>query len=95
MDGVIVSINRAYLVKGTRATRYFLSGHAQREIVAFDRGGGFSAGVYELNAPRKGARLGDRVDREHEAMNISDSHQAKGIRMYHHTEGIRTSLSAR
>jgi hypothetical protein len=96
LDGVIVSVGRAYLVKGTRATRYTMSQHAQREIIAFDRGGGFSAGAYTLNTPKAGARLGDRVERVHEAGNLDVAHKAKGVRRtYQYTEGIRTVLGGR
>jgi hypothetical protein len=57
LDGVIVSRTMAYLIKGDEAIRYSLPESASREIVSFDRGGGFEPGSYELNKPDR--KLGD------------------------------------
>lgn len=58
LDGAIVSINRAYLVKGNEATRYDVRAAISREIVALDRGGDFASGHYTLHAIPKQSRLG-------------------------------------
>lgn len=57
VDGVIMSISTAYLVKGTTATRYYVPRRTQREIVAFDRGGHFEPGTYYLTNPTR--KLGE------------------------------------
>ena len=87
MDGVIVSIGRAYLIKGKRATRYFMSQSAAREVVSFDRGSAFAPGAYTLIAPHKGNRLGDR-----QRPKRGPQKAASKRRKYHFTEGIRTVL---
>ena len=51
LDGVLISRSRAYLVKDGVATRYDLSMAAQKEVVSFDRGGGFDQGEYDLLKP--------------------------------------------
>ena len=57
LDGVIISINRAYLVKGKKARRFDLPPSVSREVVSFDRGAGFEAGEYELSRVAPGNRL--------------------------------------
>jgi hypothetical protein len=52
LDGAIVSMGTAYLVKGTHATRYAVPHVVSREIVSFDRGSGFAPGLYTLNRPQ-------------------------------------------
>lgn len=49
LDAVIVSMSRVYLIKNTVATRYEFPPSVAREIVSFDRGGGFGVGTYALN----------------------------------------------
>ena len=57
LDGVIVSIKMAYLIKGKQAIRYGLPESASREIVSFDRKGGFEPGEYRLDVPSPSQRL--------------------------------------
>lgn len=47
-DGAIISMARAYLVKGNVATRYQVPQAVQREIVSFDRHADFAPGEYVL-----------------------------------------------
>jgi hypothetical protein len=47
-DGAIISMARAYLVKGNVATRYAVPQAVQREIVSFDRHADFAPGEYTL-----------------------------------------------
>jgi hypothetical protein len=68
LDGVIISRSVAYLIKGTQARRFKLPESVSREVVSFDRGGGFAPGKYELShvppsmsEPRQTSR--DRGDR--------------------------------
>ena len=58
LDGSIISINRAYLIKGSEATRYDIPPSVSREITSFDRGSEFMSGTYRLRAIPKGSRLG-------------------------------------
>lgn len=58
LDGVIISVGTAYMVKGDRATRFHLPERVSREVVSFDRGGGFDTGVYQLDKPCPSNRLG-------------------------------------
>jgi hypothetical protein len=88
LDGVIVSATTAYLIKDTVATRYELPMAAQKEVVAFDRGGGFSPGEYQLLKPSHnlGRQEGGKDKR------------ARGTepkRRHHYTEGIRAILGSR
>src|SRR6266404_4466801 len=48
LDGVIISVNRAYLIKDKVARRYMLPESVSREVVSFDRDAGFEPGEYEL-----------------------------------------------
>jgi len=60
LDGVLISINTAYLVKGTKARRYHLPQSVAREVVSFDRGAGFAPGQYQLSKVPKSLRLGTK-----------------------------------
>jgi hypothetical protein len=88
LDGVIVSATTAYLVKGDTAVRYNLPVREQKEVVSFDRGGGFALGEYRLVKPRHelGRGEGGKDKRE------------KGTKPRaprHYTEGIRAILGSR
>lgn len=93
-DGVIISVNRAYLIKGNKATRFVVSPSIAREVVAFDRGGAFEVGEYKLNAVPKRERLGVR---QHGSPNGSQGPSNGGMkkRFVHRTEGIRASLGSK
>lgn len=52
LDDVIISRSMAYLIRGKTAVRYKLPENVSREIVAFDRGGKFAAGEYDLKKPQ-------------------------------------------
>jgi CheY-specific phosphatase CheX len=49
LDGVIISVKTAYLIKGKKAKRFSLPESVSREIVSFDRDSGFAAGQYRLS----------------------------------------------
>src|SRR5882762_5363323 len=61
--GVIISVSTAYIVQKEGAIRYQLPESVSREIVSFDRKGGFAEGDYMLLAPPKDNRLGARHER--------------------------------
>jgi hypothetical protein len=58
LDGVIISIHTAYMIKGDTATRFTLPQSISREIVSFDRSGDFQPGQYYLSPPNPNSRLG-------------------------------------
>jgi len=92
LDGVIISVNRAYMVKGTQARRFVLPPSVQKEVVSFDRGGGFEPGDYELSKVPKGARL-DRP--KVKTSNHPGAHTANPPAHRHTTGGIRISLGSK
>lgn len=57
-DGVIVAKSVAYVIHKNRATRFTLPEHVTREIISFDRNGGFEPGKYQMQPPDLGHRLG-------------------------------------
>jgi len=90
LDGAIVARSTMYTVKGNVATRYKVPERAAREIVAFDRGGKFAAGVYELQ-PFVGASLLGKGRRGGQKW----KHGAgRKIQHRHFTTGIRSVLGA-
>ena len=91
LDGVIISIRTAYLVKGEVATRYGLPQSVQREIVSFDRGSGFQSGEYEMIPPEH--KLGAAPRGKAHGSSRSPGEGLKHAR--HTTQGIRTVLGSR
>jgi hypothetical protein len=57
VDGAIVAVRAAYIIKGDAATRYHIPESVAREIIAFDRSGEFAPGQYRLLKPIH--KLGD------------------------------------
>lgn len=51
VDGVVISLSIAYLVKGNTAVRYSVPPSVSREITSFDRHKDFHIGEYQLGAP--------------------------------------------
>ncbi len=51
IDGAVIAVRTAYLIKGRQATRYLIPESLSREIVAFDRNGRFASGEYYLAKP--------------------------------------------
>lgn len=87
-DGVIMAVKTAYVVKGTEAVRYSLPERASREIVSFDRQGGFEAGEYTLKVPSLSQRLG--LKKQSVTSHTGEGAKPKG---YHRlTARIRTQL---
>ncbi len=91
-DGVIISVNTAYVIKGNEATRFKVPQSIAREVVSFDRGSQFGPGDYALKSPRKSQRLGARQER-------SPSTATRPLktkrRKPHVTEGVRTVLGSK
>jgi hypothetical protein len=89
LDGVVISVNRAYLIKGDTAVRYALPESVSREVVSFDRNGGFAPGEYELRKPPEQVKSIAPKRKRHGEKN---GYKAK---FAHHTDGIRTALGSK
>lgn len=97
-DGVIISINRAYVVKGKRAYRYNVPRSVAREVVVFDRGGQFEAGTYRLEAIPSYQRIGTKKHgaRRNGSGSSHNGNLAKRFKKYQHkTENIRATLGTK
>jgi hypothetical protein len=87
-DGAIISLSRAYLIKGATAYRYGVPSHVTRELIVFDRSHQFEPGVYRLERVGKNQRLGERPSG-------TPRDQRKGkkprkvVKAKHYTGGIR------
>lgn len=53
VDGVVISLSIAYLIKGNTAVRYNVPHSVSREITSFDRHKDFRNGEYQLGVPSK------------------------------------------
>jgi hypothetical protein len=90
-QGVIISRSVGYIIKYNKAMRFKIPESVAREVVSFDRGGGFTPGEYVMKAPTRHERLGF----------IRGSHggghgrTARKIRRQHRTEGIRAVLGSK
>ena len=91
LDGVIMSISTAYLIKGNKATRYKVPQAVSREIVAFDRDATFEPGEYHLKAISKGQTLGRDKGPSFAGTRTAPSSK----RFRHKTDGIRSSLGSK
>src|SRR5262245_1503051 len=73
LDGVIISVGTAYLIKNEEATRYILPSSVSREVVSFDRNGSFMPGEYHISPFPKSNRIGAQ-------RNYTDPASAEGSR---------------
>ena len=87
-DGAIVSLKTTYLIRGTVATRYLTTESASREIVSFDRKGGFSVGDYKLKKPSPTLRLGSGRQPSEKGGNRKQSPP----RFQHRTDNVREKI---
>lgn len=87
-DGVVVSVRTVYVVEGKTATRYQIPESGSREIVSFDRDGGFAPGYYFLKPPDK--KLGESQG----GHTGNHGRSGKKIQRKHFTSGIRTVLGS-
>lgn len=84
VDGAIIGLGVAYLIKNKVAVRYRVPSAIQREIVSFDRNKDFRSGKFTLNAPKGGQKLGsDHRDKP------TGPHKASAKRVMHITKGVR------
>lgn len=94
LDGVIMSVSIAYLVKDNVATRYKVPESVAREITAFDRDAVFEPGEYNLRAISPAARL-DRTPNASVSKSSKQSNGGLAKRFRHKTDGIRSSLGSK
>lgn len=96
LDGVIMSVSTAYLIKGNVATRYKVPEAVSREITAFDRDAVFSPGDYQLKAPASTERLGARNGQGKGGGDGDNSTKGNMAKRFHHkTEGIRAAIGSK
>jgi len=93
LDGVIMSISTAYLIKGDVATRYLVPTSVAREITAFDRNAAFEPGEYRLKAATDSSKLNGVQGTYPAKSGKANGNLAKRFR--HKTEGIRSSLGSK
>lgn len=86
-DGVIISMKTAYLIDGDVATRYTLPESVSREVVSFDRKGGFAPGRYQLSKVPPSLRLGQKEKKRHRT---DGSRRVREL--VHRTSGVRVVL---
>lgn len=84
-DGAVISLSRAWLIKGDTAYRYDVPPHVTQELVVFDRAHQFDPGVYRLERVRKGNRLGEK---KVSGKVVRRKAKAK-VRAKHYTAGVR------
>jgi hypothetical protein len=90
LDGVIIARTVAYLVKGDEAIRYDVPEAVSREIVSFDRGGGFAPGNYALTKP------GYKLGHSHGSGGANKDASGGMAKHFHHlTNNVRTVLGSR
>jgi hypothetical protein len=87
VDGVIISVSSAYVVRSNIAYRYQVTEAASREIVSFDRDSAFMPGIYKLSRPYPTNRIG--VGRVSTNTRVSTRNK---LRRRHITEGIRAHM---
>ena len=90
-DGVIVSVQTAYIIHGDKALRFNLPESVAREVVSFDREAGFAPGEYHMNPPSPSRKLGSRTGSPKD----KSTGNGKPIKRVHKTEGIRTVLGSK
>jgi len=92
-DGVIMARSTAYLVKNDLAIRYKVPNSVSREITSFDRGAGFSPGVYQLSKIAASMRLDYKREHGSDGGRVANKGKTAG-RYQHRTEGIRAILGS-
>jgi hypothetical protein len=86
-DGAIVSLSRAYLIRGRTAYRYQVPDHVEKELIVFDRSHSFSPGKYQLDKVHAGNLLG-RTTRIPKKPGRKTNQYKKNRK--HYTEGVRS-----
>lgn len=93
LDGVIMSVSTAFLIKGNTATRYRVPPSVAREITVFDRNAAFEPGKYKLSKINAGRELGKRRGSLPDKGGPTSGKLLSRFR--HKTGGIRASLGSK
>ena len=94
VKAVKVHLTRLYLnTDGKCFTRYIVSGAMRSEIIAFDRGGRFQPGSYNLGVPDKTKLLG--YSKKSSSVRKDEKGQPKLIKTYTETKNIRATAQYR
>ena len=94
VKAVKVHLTRLYLnTDGKCFTRYIVGGAMRSEIIAFDRGGKFQPGIYNLAVPDKTKALG--YSKKSRSVRKDEKGKPKLIKTYTETKNIRTSAQYR
>ena len=95
VKAVKVHLTRLYLnTDGKCFTRYIVSGAMRSEIIAFDRGGRFQPGMYNLAVPDKTKLLGYAKARKSKVKK-DEKGKPKLIKTYTETKNIRATAQYR
>lgn len=86
-DGAVISPSVAYMINGKEAIRFKVPTSVSREIISFDRSGGFQPGDYWLKAPSDTEKLGPR---KHPQPKNKKKGYPKTKSRYHRTAAIRS-----
>jgi hypothetical protein len=87
LDGAVVSLASSYLVLGDTATRYCVPQSISREVVANDRNGSASPGIYKLRPFSKSGRLGPRPRPKNYT---GVPHSKRPPTLVHYTDNVRS-----
>lgn len=98
-DAARVHLARTYVKKSGTWTRYFTPPALRAEIIAFDRGGAFEPGEYELKPIQPIVRFGSparkKYMKEYAKRTPQKRHPQKGARAKPHVvSNVRTRMSA-
>lgn len=93
VTAAVVSVSKAYIIRGNTAIRYDMPESASREVVSYDRNGGFAPGKYKLRAPCPASRLENLPYRTNRTHSVSVEDKKRKNTFAHRTSGIRTSLN--
>lgn len=89
IDGAIIAIKSAYIIKGDIAIRYTIPDFLAREIIAFDREGKFEPGDYSLNEPAPSYRLNKPKPPRKQRKDLRKGSRHTGKSNWHATKSIR------
>jgi hypothetical protein len=94
VKAVKVHLTRLYLnTDGKCFTRYIVGGAMRSEIIAFDRGGKFQPGMYNLAVPDKTKALG--YSKKSRSVRKDEKGKPKLIKTYTETKNIRATAQYR
>lgn len=94
VKAVKVHLTRLYLnTDGKCFTRYIVGGAMRSEIIAFDRGGKFQPGLYNLGVPDKTKLLG--YSKKSRSVRKDEKGKPKLIKTYTETKNIRATAQYR